>query len=240
MAPNFRVGYWYAAGAAVLLVFAVIAWPLGAFLLWPATALGIVSAGYFALGPSIFRKSDGRLPLSTRFVFAPILLGQYLSLLYYRRQCRAWDEVTRGVLIGRHLNATEASAAVKQGVTAVLDLTAEFSAAAPFLATHYRNLPVLDLTAPTPEQLHEAVAFIAEQAAKGVVYVHCKIGYSRSAAVVGAYLMASGQAATAEEAVALLRDARPAIIVRQEALAALRDFSLVSADTYRVALGGER
>ena len=69
----------------------------------------------------------------------------------------------------------------------------------------YRNLPILDLTAPTQDQLREAVAFIAEESAQGTVYVHCKIGYSRSAAVVGAYLLASGQAATVEEAIALLR-----------------------------------
>ncbi len=221
---NFRIGIWYGAGAAAFLVLAVVVWPVGAFVLWPAAVLGIVAAGYFGLGPGIFRKSDGRLPLSTRFVFAPILLGQYLSLVYYRRQCRAWDEVTRGVLIGRQLNDAEAAEAVKQGVTAVLDLTAEFSEAEPFLAVNYRNLPILDLTAPTPEQLHEAAAFISDESAKGTVYVHCKIGYSRSAAVLGAFLLASGQAASAEEAIVLLRQARPALIVRPEALGALRDF----------------
>ena len=63
-------------------------------------------------------------------MLAPILIGQYLSLVYYRRQCRAWDEVVPGVLIGRTLTEAEAAAAVKQGVTAVLDLTAEFSEAA--------------------------------------------------------------------------------------------------------------
>src|SRR5207253_2963313 len=102
------------------------------------------------------------------------------------------------VLIGRTLTAAEAAAAVKQGVTAVLDLTAELSEAAPFLATRYRNLPVLDLTGPTQEQLHEAAAFLAEEAAKGTVYLHCKIGYSRSAACAGAYLLAIGAAALRE------------------------------------------
>jgi protein-tyrosine phosphatase len=70
----------------------------------------------------------------------------------------------------------------------------------------------------------EAVAFIAEEAAKGRVYVHCKIGYSRSAAVVGAYLLASHEAATVEEAVAQLRKVRPSIIIRPEAMEALRTF----------------
>ena len=223
---NFRIGSYYAAGAAVVLIPARAIWPWGAFLLWPVASLGMVAAAYFGLGPGIFRKSDGRLPLSARLVLAPVLIGQYLSLVYYRRRCRAWDELAPGVLIGRRLGEADAAAAVQQGVTAVLDLTAEFSEAAPFRATTYLNLAVLDLTAPTQEQLHEAARFIAEEAAKGTVYVHCKIGYSRSAAVAGAYLLASQQAATVGEAVARLRKVRPSIVIRSEAMKALRNFAI--------------
>src|SRR5437588_2527472 len=99
----------------------------------------MVAAAYLGLGPAIFRKADGCLPLSTRFVLAPVLLGQYLSLMYYRRHCRAWDEAARGVLIGRSLTEGEAIRAVQQGVTAVLDLTAEFTEAKAFRATNYHN-----------------------------------------------------------------------------------------------------
>jgi predicted protein tyrosine phosphatase/membrane-associated phospholipid phosphatase len=222
---NVRVGCYYAAGAAAVLALAPAAWPWGVFLLWPAAGLGMVAGAYFGLGPGIFRKTDGRLPLSTRFVLAPVLIGQYLSLVYYRRRCRAWDEVAPGVLVGRTLMEAEAAAAVRRGVTAVLDLTAEFSEAAPFRAAKYRNLPILDLTAPTQSQLREAVRFITEEAAKDTVYVHCKICYSRSAAVAGAYLIASQEVATAAEAVARLRKLRPSIIVRPEALEALRAFA---------------
>jgi protein-tyrosine phosphatase len=222
---NVRVGCYYAAGAAAVLALAPAVWPWGVFLLWPAAGLGVVAGAYFGRGPGIFRKADGRLPLSTRFVLAPVLLGHRLSLAYYRRQCRAWDEVAPGVLMGRTLTETEAAEAVQQGVTAVLDLTAEFSETSPLRATKYRNLPVLDLTAPTQDQLREAVAFLAEEAARGTVYVHCKIGYSRSAAVAGAYLLASQQAATVEQAVARLREVRPSIIIRPEAMEALRAFA---------------
>jgi len=114
-------------------------------------------------------------------------------------------------------------------VTAVLDLTAEFSEAKAFRGTCYRNIPILDLTAPSQEQLREMAAFIGEQSEKGIVYVHCKIGYSRSAAAVGAYLLESGKCGAAEEAVALLRRVRPSIVVRPEALGALRGFARTDA-----------
>jgi len=222
---NVRVGGYYAAGAAAVLALALAVWPWGTFLLWPGAALGILAAAYFGLGPGIFHKADGRLPLSTRFMFAPVLFGQYLSLVYYRRQCRAWDEVVPGVLIGRTLEEAEAAEAVKQGVTAVLDLTAELSEATPFRATTYRNLPILDLTAPTQDQMCEAATFIAEEVTKGTVYVHCKIGYSRSAAIVGAYLLASHEAAAPDAVVERLRKVRPSIILRPEAMEALRAFA---------------
>ena len=225
---NLRIGCYYAAGAVACLLPAPLIWPWGVFLLWPATALALVAAGYFGVGPGIYRKTDGRLPPSTWFVLAPVMLGQYLSLVYYRRQCRPWDQAAPGVFIGRKLSDGEAAQAVREGVTAVLDLTAEFSAPAPFRAVRYHNLPLLDLTAPTPAQLREAVAFIAEEAARGTVYVHCKIGYSRSAAVVGAYLLARGRAGSVAEALGLLRQVRPSLIVRREAEQALRGFAALN------------
>jgi protein-tyrosine phosphatase len=222
---NLHVAGFYALATLAMLTLAALTWSWGGgLLLWPSAALAIATAAYCGLGPGIYRKSGGKLPLSTWCVLGPLFLGQYLSLAYYRRQCRAWDEVVPGLLIGRRLNNAEAAEAVRRGVTAVLDLTAEFSEATPFLAVKYHNLPILDLTAPTPEQLREAVQFITESLLLGNVYVHCKIGYSRSAAAVGAYLLASGKAASTKKAVALLRQVRPSIVVRPEAMEALRDF----------------
>lgn len=222
---NRRVGSYYAAGTIGLAGLALLAGPRGWLLLWPAASLGLVAAGYFGLGPGIFRKRQGRLPPGSWLMLWPVLLGQRLSLLHYARQCRPWDVLTHRLWIGRKLSNAEAGEAVAHGVTAVLDLTGEFSEARPFLAVVYRQLPVMDLTAPVPSQLDQAVAFIREQSARGVVYVHCKIGYSRTAAVAGAYLLASGQAGTVEQALAMLRAARPAIVIRPEALNAMRAYA---------------
>jgi protein-tyrosine phosphatase len=116
---------------------------------------------------------------------------------------------------------------VKLGVTAVLDLTAESSEAPSFLALEYLNLQILDLTAPTSAQLRAAVDFISAHRETGAVYVHCKIGYSRSAAVVAAWLLDANLAASPQEAVAIVRTARPTLIVRPEAWAALCEYSTI-------------
>ena len=53
--------------------------------------------------------------------------------------------------------------------------------------------------------LERAIEFISSAASQGIVFIHCKIGYSRTAAVAGTYLLSSGFAATVEAAVAHLR-----------------------------------
>ena len=221
---NRRIGSYYAAGAAVLGIIGAIFWPWGVLLLWPVIALGIVAIAYFRAGPIVFHKTAGKLPLSTRFVLAPCLLGQYLSFLYYRRQCRPWDKVTPQIWIGGKLGCRSAIKALGSGVASVLDLSAEFSEAKPFRKINYLNIPVLDLTAPTQAQLVEMSEFIANESRNGGVYVHCKIGYSRSAAAVTAYLVMSGKAKTAKEAFAMIRRVRPSVVIRPEVVSAMSEF----------------
>src|SRR5947208_5706122 len=201
-----------------------IFWPWGVLFLWPTIALGIVAIAYFGAGPVVFHKARGKLPWSTRFVLAPCLLGQYLSLLYYRSQCRSWNEVTPRIWIGGKLGSRAANKALGSGVTAVLDLSAEFSEAKPFRKINYRNIPVLDLTAPSQSQLMEMSNFIGNPSRNGAVYVHCKIGYSRSAAAVAAYLIMSGKVKTAEEAFAMIRRVRSSVVIRPEVRFALAEF----------------
>jgi protein-tyrosine phosphatase/membrane-associated phospholipid phosphatase len=221
---NRRIGSYYAAGAAVVLSMGAMFWPWGVLILWPAIALGIVAIAYFKAGPIVFHKTQGKLPWSTRFVLAPCLLGQYLSLLYYRNQCRRWDKVTPQIWIGGKLGSRSAKEALSSGVVSVLDLSAEFSETKPFRKIIYRNIPILDLTAPTHAQLVEMGEFIGNHSRIGVVYVHCKIGYSRSAAALAAYLIMSGKTQTAEEAFAMIRRVRPSVVIRPEVRFALSEF----------------
>lgn len=224
---NPRIAGCYALLAVAMIALACATWHRGVVFLWPAAGMIIVALAYLGLGPGIYRKAEGRLPLSTRILLGPILLGHYLSLVYYRRQCRPWDAVTPQVLVGRQLDDALATQACAEGVTAVLDLTAESAEARPFLAlaANYRNIQVLDLTRPTFEQMQEMAAFIAYHAQQGRVYVHCKMGYSRSAAAVGAYLLSSARAVDAADVIDQLRRVRPSIIVRPEARQALEEFA---------------
>ncbi|ABA90016.1 membrane-associated phosphatase, PAP2_like_Aur1 family, and protein serine/threonine/tyrosine phosphatase [Syntrophotalea carbinolica DSM 2380] len=214
---NRRVGLYYITGATICVMAAIGFSTPGVLLLWPAFALYAVGAAYLGVATCPYHKHNGKLPLSSRWLLAPVLSGHRFSLLYYRRRTAPWNEIIPGLWLGRQLDEEEAKHAIDAGVTAVLDLTSEFSEPKTFRALRYLNLPVLDLTAPRRKQLVEAIEFIGNERQEGTVYVHCKIGFSRSAAVVGTYLLRAGITKTADQAIAMMRRARPGLIVRPEA-----------------------
>lgn len=193
-AANFRVARLYAIGAAMFAALAIgpgsrLAFALGFWLLlWPAVSLALIATAYVRGSSTVFRKKDGRLPISTRVVLGPYLLGAVLSRLVYRRHGVPWIEAAPRVFSGRLLTKREALAICAMGITGVLDMTAEYSETRAFQEIEYLNVPVLDLTRPSREQLDAAIAFIMKHARRGGVYVHCALGVSRSASVAAAYL----------------------------------------------------
>lgn len=214
--PNPRIGAYYGLGAALLLVWGWWLQPLGAVLLWPAGSLLLLAMANLWLGPGVFRKRQGRLPWLTRVTLWPVLWGQRASLWWYAREGDVWNEVDHHVWVGRLLSDAQARQAIAQGVVATIDLTGEFSEARPLLDLPYLNLPVMDLTCPNADQLERAMAFIEEHQPRGVVYVHCKIGYSRSASVAGAWLLRKDPTLDVAGVVRQLKSARPTIRIRPE------------------------
>lgn len=189
-AANIRVAGLYATGS---VAFGILAIALGSWfwlLLWPAASLALIAIAYARGNSAVFRKSDGKLPISTRVVLGPYLCGAIVRLLIYRRRSEPWVEAAPGVRCGRLLTEREALAVQAMGVTGVLDMTAEHGESRALRKIEYLNVPVLDLTKPSREQLDHAVAFIAEHASRGGVYVHCALGISRSVAAVAGYTAA--------------------------------------------------
>ena len=223
---NRRVGGYYAVGglamAATCAAVGRAAWPLW----WPTAAVLAVAVSYLFVGPAAYGKRDGRVGLAARVLLWPTLLGQRASRWWYAWRANAWDAVTDRLWVGRQMTRREAAAAVAAGVGAVVDLTCEFTEPAVLRAVPYLHVATLDLTAPTMAQVDRAVAFATEQMAAGrVVLVHCKAGYSRTAVVAAAVLLAGGAVGSADEAVAAVRRARPTLVVRPEARRAIAAFA---------------
>ena len=226
-ASNRTIAIGYAILALACSQLARISWPWAFPFVWPAFAFGVGVFGYGGFGAGIYRNRDGRLTWPTKILLGPLLAVQWLSWIYYRGKSPRWNAITPQVWIGALPTPEIACDAIAAGVTAVLDLTVEFSETEPFLKTRYHNVPVLDLTAPNSDQLAEAVRFIEQESARGIVFVHCKAGYSRSAGAVGAWLLQTGRARSVEDVVAQLEAARPGIVIRSEIREALRVFESI-------------
>ena len=223
-ARNTAVAWRWTAAAALMYVLAykvpAFGWPLA----WAASSSAVIAAGYWWFGPAVFRKSGGKLPAAAWWVLFQCLVAGRLAWLYLRRPSRPWVRVLPNLLMGRRLSNREALRLLDEGADAVLDLTAECSECDVLLQLPYANLRMLDLTVPTAAQFDEAVRFIRDHGRYGTVYVHCALGYSRAAAVVAAYLLAEGFADSVDAALAIVRSARPQVVLKEDSIQALRQF----------------
>ena len=208
----------YFAGATVATAIALFTGGWGLWLPWGAGALLLVSLIYACLDASAFQKnSAGKLSAASRWLLAPYLLGAWLNSRWWTRDMQTANAVTREVWIGRLPGA--GSTADLPRVNTVVDLCAELPC--PATAAAYIAAPALDLVTLTVEQLETAAAAITRAVVNGTVLVCCALGYSRSAAAVAAWLITSGRAANARDAVARIRAARPQIVLSAEQCRAL-------------------
>lgn len=210
----------YAAGAAAAAAVALYLGGWALWLLWIAVSLAFVSAIYAFLDERAFQKAaDGSMSPAARWLLAPYLAGAWLNSRWWTRSSPLPDAVLPGLLIGRIPTRAERDA---HGVRSVVDMTAEL----PFAASgvRYISVPQLDLTTPSAGQLERAVRAIESAMAAGPVLVCCALGYSRSAAAVAAWLVATGRAAAAVEAVEQVRRARPAAVLGPELVEAVDRF----------------
>ncbi len=84
--------------------------------------------------------------------------------------------------------------------------------------------PVVDMEAPTQEQLDHCMSVIARANEKNMgVAVHCGAGLGRTGVVIAAYFVHKGQ--TARDAIARVRRLRPGSIETEEQAEAVMEFA---------------
>lgn len=228
------VAFYYLVLAALLLTagFFIAPWPLKLLLGWAAASFFIVSSAYWLNSASIFRKrSDGSLPWYSRWLFVPFLaaVGWYNHWARQRDKVPPLQQVSSGLFLGARLTQADLPLVQQHNIRAVLDVTAEFAALdglADLSSIHYLNIPVLDHAVPKPEQLQQAVNWLAQQRAAGrKVLVHCALGRGRSVLLLAAFLLSRHNSHNAEQAIALIKQVRHTAGLNRRQLEALRRFT---------------
>jgi len=102
------------------------------------------------------------------------------------------------------------------------------------LGVEFLQLSTTDIfSAPSQEKLQRGVEFISDISSRpegGSVYVHCKAGRTRSATLVGCYLMdkhraeGQGEKTNPELAVQIMKKLRPHVLLHNKQWQAMRDF----------------
>ena len=105
--------------------------------------------------------------------------------------------------------------AISDDLPAILDVCAEYPR--PRCRGAYRVLPLLDMVAPSENDLMQAALLLEALRRKhGKVLTCCALGYGRSAAVVLTWLLAFGGCRDLAQATAQLKQARPQMVLPPE------------------------
>jgi len=237
VAKRWRLAAWYGLGACLCAVLAAKLGGAWLWLAWPAVSLCMVALNYGVLGAGGFQKgSDGRLSNAACWLLAPYLVAAWINSRFWTWRHPQPDEVCDGVFLGRIPGRGE-----RAPFAAIVDLCAElpFIARTTAIAgkpaptgskvravpvgaglpamrpaqSAYRSLPTLDLIAADAKLLQQAADAIEHLRTQGPLLVCCALGYSRSASAVAAWLLLSGRCSDAAQAEALIRQARPGIVL---------------------------
>jgi hypothetical protein len=186
---------------------ALYAGGLALWLCWPALSLALVGSFYAGVGAAGFQKdAQGRMSLAARWLLAPYLAGAWLNSRWWTRRAPQPVHVMDDVWIGRMPARRDLAP-----FAGVVDVSAELPLPSSSRSTHV--VPMLDLVAPERSTLARAARAIERSREHGPVLVCCALGFSRSACAVAAWLVSTGRAANAAQAIARLRDARGEVVL---------------------------
>ena len=204
---SFKMSRNYGFASLVCFALAFILQGLVWLMLWPAVALLLVTLGYLGFGASIFQKNTkGEISPSATILLLPYRLFAWGTYHYFAKRCRQPSIVNEHMILGgRPLYPLQADA--------VLDMTCEWPRNSFSKGLVYRSQPQIDLLPLSAEDIEKAIHTMDELSQQGTVYIHCKLGYSRSATIAAAWLVHSGAAENIEDAINLIERARPQVVL---------------------------
>ena len=184
------------------------------WMLWVSVSLSVVAFAYLTGNAAVFQKqADGRLSAAATILLMPYLAGVRLNMAYWLsgkvKTARVRDDVLIGSVSG-----------ISDDLPAVLDVCAEYPR--PRYRGAYRVLPLLDMVAPSENDLVQAALLLeALRRQHGKVLTCCALGYGRSAAVVLTWLLVYGGCRDLAQATAELKQARPQMVLPPETAKAI-------------------
>ena len=203
--------------------------PVGLWLIYPAISLLIVAHSYSLVRPHFFQKqADGNMTIASKMLIAPYLIFAWLNSRIWTRKhpedSLVIENEQQKIYLGRIPNAQHA-----QQYQAIFDCVAELP-----IDTHaeYQQYLSLDLIPLQANQLQSAVQQLnlllenVRSHQNASILICCALGYSRSSAVLVAWLLEQQHVENVDEAVAIIRKARPWVILKEPQIQELNVYQL--------------
>ena len=191
---NRKVGFIYFLLSFILFTIGLIFFNWTRILLWSSLSFFLVGKAY-AENNSEFLKKDGKIALHNKIIHLPYLLCYNILWRYFRKyENEPWKEIAPDIFIGSKLNNEEAEIFLSDKKVIVIDLAAE-SEENNILkrgSREYHSFPLLDICN-LKEDIFLSALELAVEKYKDLkenekIYIHCLMGYSRSAALGSAFL----------------------------------------------------
>lgn len=226
---HFKLASYYLFGAIVL---CILAWLIRGWALWlfyPAMSLLLVSLAYVLVRPHFFQKQDnGKMTIASLILFGPYLIFAWLNSRLWTKKhpedSLVFENYQLKIFLGRIPSQKHTST-----YTAIFDCCAELPVAT---ETSYQQYLTLDLIPIQADQLYHAVnAFEkliqhSQQHEQPKILIFCALGYSRSTAVLCAWLIKKQHAINIKNALQLIRAARPWIKLSEEQIEQINLYQL--------------
>ena len=176
-------------------------------LLWPAMSLALVASAYASGRRDFLKQTESGLPACSWLLFGPWLLAMWLNVRLRRDRLGQAVELAPGLWLGPQpaVHGLPVALQAVSGLT-LISLCAEL----PWRlggGSHGVVIAALDLVVPDEAVTAQALAAIASAMRDGPVYLHCALGYGRSAQVAAAWLQRTGM--SRNQALQRVREQRP-------------------------------
>jgi protein-tyrosine phosphatase len=189
---------------------------------YPSLTCLLVSWAYLYNDHDFLAKDSRAYPWLTRVFYGPYLFITWCTWRYYKNSITPWTEIAPDILLGRRLDKKEIKELIDTGSLSILDLAPEIKEPVLPSEVRYLHIPIIDLTPPSLKQLINAVSYIERMLAHGRVFIHCKLGLSRSAVITAAFLIKRGK--NLHEALSLICRLRPEVLVTKEMITILDQY----------------
>lgn len=231
---HLKLGSYYLCAALLFLILAYLFQPWGLWLLYPAISLFGVALSYYLVRPHFFQKqADGSLSIAATMLFVPYLIFAWLNSRIWTKKHPEDSKILKientTIFLGRIPTRSTI-----QKYQAVFDCVAELPVNSKNSYFQYSSLDLIPLQA---DQLQRAVevfnqlmAAASSQSTQQHVLIYCALGYSRSSAILCAWLMQQQHATQVNEAIQIVQSARPWV--------RLNDVQIKNLNTYQLKLKG--